>query len=40
MLYYFLPKRAERPIYSYRLSILSFWGITFFYIWAGSHHLH
>ena len=40
MLYYFLPKRAGRPIYSYRLSILSFWGITFFYIWAGSHHLH
>lgn len=40
MLYYFLPKRAERPIYSYRLSILSFWGITFFYIWVGSHHLH
>ena len=40
MLYYFLPKRAERPIYSYRLSILSFWGITFFYMWAGSHHLH
>jgi cytochrome c oxidase cbb3-type subunit 1 len=40
MLYYFLPKRAERPIYSYRLSILGFWGITFFYVWAGSHHLH
>ena len=40
MLYYYLPKRAQRPIYSYRLSILSFWGITFFYIWAGSHHLH
>ena len=40
MLIYFLPKRAERPIYSYRLSILSFWGITFFYIWVGSHHLH
>jgi cytochrome c oxidase cbb3-type subunit 1 len=40
MLYYFLPKRAGRPIYSYRLSILSFWGIVFFYIWAGSHHLH
>lgn len=40
MLYYFLPKRAGRPVYSYRLSILSFWGITFFYIWAGSHHLH
>lgn len=40
MLYYYLPKRAGRPIYSYRLSILSFWGITFFYMWAGSHHLH
>ena len=40
MLYYYLPKRAERPIYSYRLSILSFWGIVFFYVWVGSHHLH
>lgn len=40
MLYYYLPKRAMRPIYSYRLSILSFWGIVFFYMWAGSHHLH
>ncbi|MFV0368468.1 MAG: cytochrome-c oxidase, cbb3-type subunit I [Hyphomicrobiaceae bacterium] len=40
MLYYYLPKRAERPIYSYRMSIVSFWGITFFYLWAGSHHLH
>jgi cytochrome c oxidase cbb3-type subunit I len=40
MLYYYLPKRAERPIYSYRLSIISFWGITFMYMWAGSHHLH
>lgn len=40
MLYYYLPKRAQRPIFSYRLSILSFWGITFFYMWAGSHHLH
>ncbi|TNE35271.1 MAG: cytochrome-c oxidase, cbb3-type subunit I [Alphaproteobacteria bacterium] len=40
MLYYFLPKRAERPIYSYRMSIIGFWGITFFYMWAGSHHLH
>ncbi|AVC48085.1 cytochrome c oxidase, cbb3-type, subunit I [Rhizobium leguminosarum bv. viciae] len=40
MLYYYLPIRAERPIFSYRLSILSFWGITFFYMWAGSHHLH
>lgn len=40
MMYYYLPKRAERPIFSYRMSILSFWGITFFYMWAGSHHLH
>lgn len=40
MLYYYLPKRAGRPIFSYRLSIISFWGITFLYMWAGSHHLH
>lgn len=40
MLYYFLPVRAQRPIWSYRLSIVSFWGIVFFYMWAGSHHLH
>jgi len=40
MMYYFLPKRAGRPIYSYRMSIIGFWGITFFYMWAGSHHLH
>jgi cytochrome c oxidase cbb3-type subunit 1 len=40
MMLYFLPKRAGRPLYSYRLSIISFWGITFFYMWAGSHHLH
>lgn len=40
MLYYFLPKRAGRPLYSYRMSIISFWGITFLYMWAGSHHLH
>ncbi|MBP9047078.1 MAG: cytochrome-c oxidase, cbb3-type subunit I [Tabrizicola sp.] len=40
MLYYFLPVRSGRPIWSYRLSILSFWGIVFFYIWVGSHHLH
>jgi cytochrome c oxidase cbb3-type subunit 1 len=40
MLYYYLPTRAQRPIFSYRLSIISFWGITFFYMWAGSHHLH
>ena len=40
MLYYYLPVRAGRPVYSYRLSIISFWGITFMYMWAGSHHLH
>jgi len=40
MLYYYLPKRAGRPIYSYRMSIISFWGITFLYMWVGSHHLH
>ncbi len=40
MMYYYLPKRAGRPIYSYRMSIVGFWGITFFYMWAGSHHLH
>src|SRR6187431_358234 len=40
MMYYFLPIRAGRPIFSYRMSIISFWGITFFYMWAGSHHLH
>lgn len=40
MLYYFLPVRSGRPIWSYRISIISFWGIVFFYIWVGSHHLH
>jgi cytochrome c oxidase cbb3-type subunit 1 len=40
MTYYYLPKRAGRPIFSYRMSIVGFWGITFFYMWAGSHHLH
>lgn len=39
MMYYFLPVKAQRPIYSYRTSIISFWGITFLYMWAGSHHL-
>jgi cytochrome c oxidase cbb3-type subunit 1 len=38
--YYFIPKRAQRPVYSYRLSILHFWGLAFLYIWAGAHHLH
>ena len=40
IMYYFLPKQAERPIYSYRLSIVSFWSLIFIYIWAGPHHLH
>lgn len=40
MMYYFIPKRANRPIYSYRLSILHFWSLIFIYIWAGPHHLH
>jgi len=40
MMYYFLPVQSGRPIFSYRLSIISFWGITFLYMWAGSHHLH
>ncbi|MDG4892483.1 cytochrome-c oxidase, cbb3-type subunit I [Mesorhizobium sp. WSM4976] len=40
MMYYYLPKRAGRPIFSYRMSIVGFWGITFFYMWVGSHHLH
>lgn len=40
MLYYFLPKATNTPIYSYRLSIISFWALVFMYIWAGPHHLH
>jgi cytochrome c oxidase cbb3-type subunit I len=40
MMYYFIPKRAGRPVYSYRLSIIHFWAIIFLYIWAGPHHLH
>jgi cytochrome c oxidase cbb3-type subunit 1 len=39
MMYYFVPKQAERPIYSYRLSIIHFWSLIFLYIWAGPHHL-
>jgi cytochrome c oxidase cbb3-type subunit I len=39
MMYYFVPKQAERPVYSYRLSIIHFWSIIFLYIWAGPHHL-
>jgi len=40
MMYYFVPKQAERPIYSYRLSVIHFWSLIFLYIWAGPHHLH
>ena len=40
MLYYFLPKQAEQPIWSYRLSIVAFWAFVYTYIWAGPHHLH
>jgi cytochrome c oxidase cbb3-type subunit I/II len=39
LMYYFMPKAAERPIYSYRLSIVHFWSLVFLYIWAGPHHL-
>jgi len=39
MMYYFLPKAANRPVFSYRLSIIHFWGLIFIYIWAGPHHL-
>jgi len=40
LMYYFMPKAAERPVFSYKLSILHFWTIVFLYIWAGPHHLH
>ncbi|MCC7425666.1 MAG: cytochrome-c oxidase, cbb3-type subunit I [Alphaproteobacteria bacterium] len=40
MMYYIIPKQADRPIYSYRLSIVHFWSLIFLYIWAGPHHLH
>ncbi len=40
IMYYFIPKRADRPVYSYRLSIIHFWALIFIYIWAGPHHLH
>ena len=40
MMYYFVPKQAERPVYSYRLSIVHFWALIFTYMWAGPHHLH
>jgi cytochrome c oxidase cbb3-type subunit 1 len=39
MMYYFIPKQANRPVYSYRLSVVHFWALTFTYIWAGPHHL-
>lgn len=40
MMYYFVPKQAERPVYSYQLSIVHFWALISIYIWAGAHHLH
>ena len=40
MMYYFIPKQANRPVYSYKLSIVHFWSLIFMYIWAGPHHLH
>ncbi|MFT6332511.1 MAG: cytochrome c oxidase cbb3-type subunit 1 [Lentimonas sp.] len=40
IMYYFIPKRAGQPVYSYKLSILHFWSLIFIYIWAGPHHLH
>ncbi|VAW72098.1 Cytochrome c oxidase (cbb3-type) subunit CcoN [hydrothermal vent metagenome] len=40
IMYYFVPKQAERPVYSYRLSVVHFWALIFIYIWAGPHHLH
>jgi len=40
MMYYFVPKHAGRPVYSYRLSIVHFWALSFMYMWVGTHHLH
>ncbi len=40
LMYYFMPKAADRPVFSYKLSILHFWSLVFLYIWAGPHHLH
>ncbi len=40
MMYYFIPKQCDRPVYSYKLSIIHFWSLIFLYIWAGPHHLH
>ena len=40
MMYYFVPKQADRPVYSYRLSVVHFWALIAIYVWAGPHHLH
>jgi cytochrome c oxidase cbb3-type subunit I/II len=40
LMYYFMPKATDRPVYSYKLSIIHFWSLVFIYIWAGPHHLH
>jgi len=40
IMYYFVPKQAERPVYSYRLSVVHFWALISIYVWAGAHHLH
>ena len=40
MMYYFVPKQANRPVYSYRLSVVHFWALIAIYMWAGPHHLH
>ncbi|HAQ51112.1 MAG TPA: cytochrome-c oxidase, cbb3-type subunit I [Gammaproteobacteria bacterium] len=40
IMYYFVPKQANQPVYSYRLSVVHFWGLVFGYVWLGSHHLH
>jgi cytochrome c oxidase cbb3-type subunit 1 len=40
MMYYYIPKQAGRPVYSYRLSVVHFWALIFTYMWAGPHHLH
>ncbi|HAC33004.1 MAG TPA: cytochrome C oxidase Cbb3, partial [Gammaproteobacteria bacterium] len=40
IMYYFIPKQAERPVYSYRLSVVHFWALVSIYMWAGPHHLH
>ena len=39
LMYYYMPKVANRPVYSYRLSVIHFWALIFLYIWAGPHHL-